>query len=389
MTGAVKSYLSHLECPECGKIFNADQLQTYCLDCRSPLYARYDLPAVRSSLKRTTFSRRPRGLWRWAELLPVRSPANRLTLGEGDTPLLFVPHLGAQNGLSNLWVKNEADNPTGSFKARGLGVAVARAMELGVKALVIPTAGNAGGALAAYASRAHLEAHVFMPPDAPRINQVEVVLAGADLQLVQGLINDSALAASSAAAAHGWFDVSTFKEPYRLEGKKTMGFELAESFGWQLPDVIVYPTGGGTGLVGMWKAFDELESLGWIDSKRPRMVSVQAEGCAPLVRAFQNGGLRAEPWENAHTLAAGLRVPVLFADRIMLALLRESRGIALAVNDDEILAAQSELAKQEGILAAPEGAATLAGLKHLVAQGWLQAHEKIVLFNTGSGLKYV
>ena len=389
MTRPAKSYLSHLECPECGKIFNADQLQTYCLDCRSPLYARYDLLAVRSSIKKTAFSRRSRGLWRWAELLPVRDPANRLTLGEGDTPLLFTPHLGVQNRLSNLWVKNEALNPTGSFKARGLGVAVARAMELGVKALVIPTAGNAGGALAAYASRAHLEAHVFMPPDAPRINQVEVVITGADLQLVQGLINDSASAAAKAAAANGWFDLSTFKEPYRLEGKKTMGYELAESFGWQLPDVIIYPTGGGTGLVGMWKAFAELEALGWIGSKRPRMVSVQAEGCAPLVKAFQNGSLRAEPWENAHTLAVGLRVPVLFADRILLDLLRESRGIALSVNDDEILSAQVELAMQEGILAAPEGAATLAGLKHLVERGWLQTDEKIVLFNTGSGLKYV
>ena len=389
MTRPARSFLSHLECPECGKIFNADQLQTYCPDCRSPLYARYDLPSVRSSIQKTAFSRRGRGLWRWAELLPVRNAAYRVTLGEGDTPLLLASHLGAQNGLSNLWIKDESLNPTGSFKARGLGVAVARAMELGVKALVIPTAGNAGGALAAYASRAHLEAHVFMPPDAPRINQVEVAITGADLQFVQGLINDSASAAAKAAAAHGWFDVSTFKEPYRLEGKKTMGFELAEGFGWRLPDVIIYPTGGGTGLVGMWKAFEELEALGWIGPQRPRMVSVQAEGCAPLVKAFQNGSLRAEPWENAHTLAAGLRVPVLFADRVMLRLLRDSHGIAVAVSDDEIIAAQAELATQEGILAAPEGAATLAGLKHLVAKGWIRPDEKIVLFNTGSGLKYV
>jgi threonine synthase len=291
--------------------------------------------------------------------------------------------------MNQLYVKDEALNPTGSFKARGLCVAVSRAMELGVREFVIPTAGNAGGALAAYAGRAGLPAHIYMPADTPRANMVEVQAAGADLHLVNGLINDAAREAAAEAAAHGWFDVSTFKEPYRCEGKKTMGLELAEAFGWRLPDVILYPTGGGTGLVGMWKAFAELEALGWIGSQRPRMVSVQSTGCAPIVRAFQQATPRAEPWQNAHTLASGLRVPAVFADRQVLSALRESNGTALAVSDEEITAAQAELARSEGIFAAPEGAATLAALHHLRADGWIGAHESVVLFNTGSGLKYI
>ena len=389
MITAVKSYLSYLECPECGKHFTADQIQTFCQECRSPLYARYDLDRLREELRPEDVSRRGRGLWRWAELLPVRQAEFRLTLGEGDTPLLDLPHLGDRLGLPNLYLKDDSQNPTGTFKARGLGVAVGRAMELGVKAFVIPTAGNAGGALAAYAGRGRLEAHVFMPADAPPTNQVEVKAAGADLRLVDGLINDAARLAAAEASVKGWFDVSTFKEPYRLEGKKTMGFELAEAFGWQPPDVIIYPTGGGTGLVGMWKAFAELESIGWTGAKRPRMVSVQAEGCAPLVRAFQQGKARAEKWEDAKTLAAGLRVPVLFADRLMLRVLRDSNGTALTVSDEEILLAQHELAVSEGIFAAPEGAAALACLKHLYQQGWVHPAENIVLYNTGSGLKYI
>jgi threonine synthase len=389
MKPAFKSYLSYLECPECGKHFNADQIQTFCHECCSPLNARYDLVQLRETLRPEDLSRRGRGLWRWAELLPVRQAEFRLTLGEGDTPLLDLPHLGSRLGLHHLHLKDDSQNPTGSFKARGLGVAVSRAMELGVKEFVIPTAGNAGGALAAYAGRGRLQAHVFMPADAPRTNQREVKVAGADLRLVDGLINDAARLAAAEANEKGWFDVSTFKEPYRLEGKKTMGFELAEAFGWQLPDVIIYPTGGGTGLVGMWKAFAELEALGWIDSKRPRLVSVQAEGCAPLVRAFQQGKERAEPWDNAQTLAAGLRVPVLFADRLMLRVLRESNGNALTVSDAEIQLAQHELAVSEGVFAAPEGAAAWAGLKHLSQQGWVRPTEKVVLYNTGSGLKYI
>ncbi len=386
---APESALLHLECPECGKTFDAEQRQTFCEDCRSPLYARYDMQRVRASLTPEALAERPRGIWRWSELLPVRSPAFRLTLGEGDTPLLKAEALGEQLGLGQLYIKDESNNPTGSFKARGLALAVSRAMELGIRDFVIPTAGNAGSALAAYAARGQARAHVFMPSDAPHSNQAEVRAFGAELQLVDGLISDAAKLAGEQAAQHGWFDVSTFKEPYRCEGKKTMGLELAESFGWGLPDVIVYPTGGGTGLVGMWKAFIELEALGLIGKKRPRMVSVQATGCAPIVRAFEQGEDRAQFWDGAQTVAAGLRVPSAFADRLILRDIRASNGIALAVSDEEILACQREIAAGEGVFAAPEGAATLAAVKHLLAQGWLGRHEKVVLFNTGSGLKYL
>ncbi len=383
------STLTHLECPECGRIFDPEQPQTFCPDCNSPLLARYDLIATAASLTPETIAARPPGLWRWHEILPVRDPAHRYTLGEGDTPLLPTPRLAERLGLRHLWVKDEAQNPTGTFKARGLVMAVSRAVELGLQEFVIPTAGNAGGALAAYAARAGATAHVFMPKDAPAVNKAEVQAAGADLVLVEGLISDAGRLAAQEAQRHGWWSVSTFKEPYRVEGKKTMGLEIAEAFGWQLPDVIIYPTGGGTGLVGMWKAFDELEALGWIGPERPRLVSVQAEGCAPIVRAFHNGAERARPWENARTIAAGLRVPAVFADRLILRALRETQGTAVAVSDEEILAAQHQLASLEGIFAAPEGAATLAGLQRLLHQGWIQPDEKIVLFNTGSGLKYV
>jgi threonine synthase len=309
--------------------------------------------------------------------------------------LLQAPRLAESLGLQKLFIKDEGINPTGTFKARGLAVAVARAMELGVRAFVIPTAGNAGGALASYAARGRCEAHVFMPQDAPTVNVEEVRAAGADLQLVHGLISDAAQAAAAAAKTameqgqDPWFDFSTFREPYRVEGKKTMGLELAEAFGWRLPHVIIYPTGGGTGLVGMWKAFDELEALGWIGPERPRMVSVQAAGCAPVVRAFETQAQRIEPWENASTVAAGLRVPAVFADRLVLRVLHESQGNAVSVSDEEILKSQSQLAKMEGIFAAPEGAATLAGLQKLIRQGWIKPDENVVLFNTGSGLKYI
>ncbi len=384
-----ESALIHLECPECRRKFNADQVQSFCEDCLSPLLARYDLPGLAASVTRTHISDRPRGLWRWAELLPVRKEKFRLTLGEGDTPLLPAPSLGKTLKLKHLYIKDESTNPTGSFKARGLCVAIARALELGRREFVIPTAGNAGGALAFYATRGGAEAHVFMPKDVPPANQEEVRAAGADLRLVDGLISAASRLAAEAAKGKRWFDLSTFKEPYRLEGKKTLGLELAESFGWELPDVILYPTGGGTGLVGMWKAFTELEALGWIGPKRPRMVTVQADGCAPLVRAFASGAERTETWQNAHTLAAGLRVPNVFADRLVLRVLRESGGTALAVSDAEILEARREMAHAEGLLACPEGAAALAGLRHLVTNGWVQPHESVVLFNTGSGLKYI
>jgi threonine synthase len=384
-----ESALSHLECPECGRKLNSDRVQNFCRACSSPLLARYDLKKIAIQTKRDEFARRERGLWRWAELLPVRKERYRLTLGEGDTPLLPARRLGREMGLPHLFIKDESSNPSGSFKARGLCVAVARALELGRNEFVIPTAGNAGGALAFYAARGGARAHVFMPEDAPRANQAEVRASGADLVLVDGLISDAARLAAETAKGKRWFDISTFKEPYRCEGKKTMGLELAEAFGWVLPDVIFYPTGGGTGLVGMWKAFEELEALGWIGAKRPRMVSVQSSGCAPVVRAFREGKERAEPWIHAETIAAGLRVPNVFADRLILRALRESGGTAIAVPDEEILSARSDLARLEGLLACPEGAATLAALRHLLADGWLQKNETIVLFNTGSGLKYI
>jgi threonine synthase len=385
----IPSFLSHLECPECHREFKADRLQTYCQDCQSPLLARYDLTDAARAITPGKIKARPRGIWRWSELLPVRQERYRLTLGEGDARLLPARRVGARLGLPNLFVKDESTNPTGTFKARGLAVALSRAIELKQKEFVIPTAGNAGSALAFYAARAGVHAHVFMPKDAPLANQTEVSLAGADLQLVDGLITDAGRQAADLARRKHWFDVSTFKEPYRVEGKKTMGFELAEAFNWNLPDVIVYPTGGGTGLVGMWKAFAELESLGWIGNHRPRMVSVQAEDCAPIVQAFTSDADRIKPWQNAQTIAAGLRVPVVFADRLVLGALRESKGTALSVSDAEIVQAQKELARSEGILAAPEGAASYAGLQHLLKDGWLQTDEKIVLFNTGNGLKYL
>jgi len=388
--GSIAGRISQvLVCPECGGEFDPNQVQTFCRQCNSPLLVRYDLSRLRSSLSKEQFSSRPRGLWRWAELLPVHQSEFRFSIGEGDTPLIRSARLSAALGLTSLYVKDESTNATGSFKARGLAVAIARAMELGLREFVIPTAGNAGGALAAYAARSGTTAHVYMPKDTPMAIQVEVRMYGADLHLVDGLINDAGQAAAADAARHGWFDVSTFKEPYRVEGKKTMGLELAEAFGWTLPDVIIYPTGGGTGLVGMWKAFSELETLGWIGSRRPRTVSVQAEGCAPLVKAFQSGSERTEFWPNAATIGSGLRVPSPFADRLILRALRESGGTAVSVSDGEILASQGELARLEGIFAAPEGAATLAALKHLIADDQVAPHETIVLFNTGSGLKYI
>lgn len=380
------SALIHLECPACRRKFNADRVQNYCELCQSPLLARYDLGKIARQVNRETVSARPRGLWRWSELLPVRKEKFRLTLGEGDSPLLPAVRLARELGLARLFIKDEATNPTGSFKARGLCIAVARALELGIKEFFIPTAGNAGGALAFYAARGGVRAHVFMPKDAPLAHQEEVRTSGADLVLVDGPSRD---AARQAAEGRRWFDVSTFKEPYRCEGIKTLGFELAESFGWELPDVIIFPTGDGTGLVGMWNAFEELGALGWIGTKRPRIVAVQSDACAPVVRAFQRGAERTETWQDAQTMAVGLRVSDVFADRLILRALHDSGGTAVAVADEEILSARTELARTEGLLACPEGAATLAGLRHLLAGGWVQKSDTIVLFNTGAGLKYI
>jgi threonine synthase len=384
------SFITHLECSKCHKEYSHQQIQTFCPDCKATLLPRYNLEAVKQNVDRDQIARRKKGMWRWHELLPVLHEENQIFLGEGDTPLLSLPRLQKELGLVNLYVKDESSNPTGSFKARGLAAAVSKAKELGVEKVIIPTAGNAGGAMAAYAARAGLRAHIFMPRDTPFANMEESRMAGADVILIDGLISDAAGMAGEKARAEGWFDVSTFKEPYRVEGKKVMGYELAEAFDWELPDVIVYPTGGGTGLVSMWKAFAELESLGWLENtKRPRMVSVQADGCAPVVKAFQKGATFCDFWTNAQTLASGLRVPRSFADHLILKDIYDSKGIAVAVSDESILESQKQLASMEGIFAAPEGAATLAALKELIKQDWLHPEERIVLFNTGSGLKYL
>jgi threonine synthase len=384
------SFLIDLQCSDCGQSFDARKVQTYCPDCQAPLLARYDLQAGRQVLDRDAFRQREPGMWRWSELLPVFDPESQITLGEGDTPLLHLTRLGAELGLKQLYVKDESLNPTGSFKARGLSAAISKAKELGIPRVIIPTAGNAGGAMAAYAARGGLDAYIFMPKDTPYANLEESRIAGAEVCLIDGLISEAAGMAGEKARSEGWFDVSTFKEPYRAEGKKIMGYELAEQFGWKLPEVIIYPTGGGTGLVGMWKAFDELEALGWLEnSARPRMVAVQAEGCAPVIKAFNAGADFCDFWTGAQTIASGLRVPKSFADQIILKDLRVSHGNAVAVSDEAILAAQRRLAAAEGIFAAPEGAATLAGLENLVEAGWVHPDERIVLFNTGTGLKYL
>jgi threonine synthase len=385
----MQSTLTHLECPECGRRYDSRRPQTVCKDCNSPLLAKYDLERAGRTLNLEEAGKRDRGIWRWSELLPVLDARHRLTLGEGDTPLVPAPRLGESIRMAHVGIKDESGNPTGSFKARGLAVAVSKAVELGIKELVIPTAGNAGGALAAYARRAGIAAHVYIPKDAPAANIAEVRAFGAELQLVDGLITDAGREAAQEAKKRRWFDASTFKEPYRVEGKKTMGLELIEHYEGDLPDVIIYPTGGGTGLVGMWKAFEEMEALGWTRGERPRMVSVQASGCAPVVRAVETQTDRIEPWQGAETAAAGLRVPSPFADRLILRAIRESHGTAVAVSEAEIADARTEMAEAEGLLAAPEGAAAWACLKRLAALGWVGAEERVVLFNTGSGLKYL
>lgn len=382
------SYLSHLECSDCHTRYDAEQLIRLCTACGYPLLARYDLDRASAELDRDELAQRPSGLWRFHELLPVRDPAHIVTLGEGGKPILRLRHLAEQLGLTHLFIKDEGQNPTGSFKALGLATAVSRAVELGVTEFVIPTAGNAGGALAAYAARAGRVAHVYMPHDAPLINVLEVQMVGADLYLVSGLIHDAGREAAEAAVKGGWFDVSTLKEPYRVEGKKIMGYELALAFNWKLPDVIIYPTGGGTGLIGMWKAFDEMERLGWIGRRRPRMVAAQAEGCAPIVKAFHDGAEAADPWPNAHTMAGGLRVPVTIGSRLMLQALRESDGTAVAIHDERIREAQRLLATREGMFVSLEAAATIAVLQELVESQWIRPDERVLVFNTGSGLKY-
>ena len=383
------SFVTQLTCWSCGTAYPADRWRNLC-DCGKPLRVDYDLPAVAEAISRDDLAGRTHSLWRWREMLPLPLDEEALTLGEGGTPLLAADGLGDEMGMAagTLWVKDEAVNPTGSFKARGMAVAVAMARLSGAQKLAVPSAGNAGGALAAYAARAGIEAHVFMPRDVPAANRLECVLAGAQVTLVDGLINDCAKRVQEGQAREGWWDMSTLREPYRVEGKKTMGYEIAEAFGWTLPDVILYPTGGGTGLIGMGKAFDEMEALGWIGTHRPRLVSVQAEGCAPIARAFAAGASEAGLFENAQTAASGLRVPRALGDFIMLDMLRRGGGVAVTVSDRDLMADAYALSAATGICAAPEGGACLAALRRLRTEGWVQPGEKVVLFNTGTGLKY-
>jgi threonine synthase len=379
------TFVTHLECSLTGERYEAGQLHGLSRAGR-PLLVRYDLPALGRAVGKVDLAARPDGFWRYREFLPVRKAENIVSLGEVTTPLIALPRLAPAGGA--LLVKDEGRLPTGSFKARGLALAVAMAKELGLSHLAMPTNGNAGAALAAYGARAGLRSTIFCPDDTPEINISEIALQGATVYRVNGLINDCGKLVAAGKEAARWFDLSTLKEPYRIEGKKTMGLELAEQLGWELPDVIFYPTGGGTGLIGMWKAFAELAAIGWIGAKRPRMVAVQAAGCAPIVRAYEAGEEHAPLWENAHTVAAGIRVPAAVGDFLILRAVRESNGFAIAVADDEIVAARDEVARQEGLLLCPEGAATYAAYKHALADGRIRADERAVLFNCATGLKY-
>ncbi|MGQ9801829.1 MAG: threonine synthase [Candidatus Saccharicenans sp.] len=383
-----RSFFTHLECGFCGEKLDPDKLWNLCPKCGKPLLARYDLEKASRAVGPQDLIAREPTLWRYRELLPIRDDAYKLSLGEGFTPLLRATRLEEELDHSPVYVKDEGLNPTGSFKARGLCMAISRALELGVKAVFIPSAGNAACAMSAYAALAGLEAHVYMPADVPKPFVNECRVLGASVHLVDGLITDCGKAARADLEKYDRFDVSTLKEPYRIEGKKTMGYELAEQLGWTLPDVIIYPTGGGTGLVGMWKAFEEMEKLAWVGSKRPRLVTVQSDGCAPIVKAFHQGKEFADQWQNARTIADGLRVPAAIGDFLMLRALRESKGTAVAVPDSEILQATYLLGKTAGIWPAPEGGATLAAFLHLKSDGWIKKGESVVLFNTGNGAKY-
>jgi len=383
------SCLAGLRCTSCGEAYPADEIHTTCPACGKVLFAEYDLARAGQTLTREALRSRPWTLWRYHELMPVRDPANRLTLGEGGTPLLRAHRLGQVLGLSRLWLKDESQNPTGSFKARGLAAAISRAKELGARAVAIPSAGNAAAAMSAYAARAGLPAYVFMPEDTPAAMPAECRAYGAHVFLVRGLINDCGRVVRAGTERFGWMDVSTLKEPYRAEGKKTMGMELAEQLGWRLPDAIVYPTGGGTGIVGMWKAFDELEQIGLIGPHRPRMIVVQAEGCAPIVRAFRAGVRHADPWPEARTIAPGIRVPVAIGDYLILDAVRASRGTAVTVSDEEMVEGVRLLARQEGLFVSPEAGATVAAARRLRESGDLGQGDEVVLFLTGSGLKHL
>jgi threonine synthase len=380
--------LTHLACTRCERTFDPGTLVNLC-PCGAPLFARYDLEVAAKEMRPGHLSLREPTLWRYREVLPLDDPTSCTSLGEGFTPLLAAPRLGALLGLPKLWIKEESGNPTGSFKARGLAVAVSMAKALGAKDVCLPSAGNAGSALAAYAARAGLAAHVFVPKDISRIFLMEIEAYGAAVQTVDGLITDAGALCAELARKHGWYECATLKEPYRLEGKKTMGYELAEQMGWKLPDAILYPTGGGTGLIGMWKAFEELRAMGFIGPEHPRMYAIQAEGCAPIVEAFSRGLDEANFWEGAHTLAHGLRVPKALGDFLILRALRESHGAGVSVSDAEIIQGVKAAGRAEGLFMAPEGGACVAALRKLKSSGHLSPYDTVVTFNTGSGFKYV
>jgi threonine synthase len=381
-------FLKGLECSSCGLQHDWSRLQNLCRSCEKPLLAIVDLAVLQKldGFKPSSLPARTKSLWRYREVLPLPGDIEPVSLGEGGTPLLRARKF---DGDIELWIKDESLNPTQSFKARGMTVAVSMAKHLGATKLAAPSAGNAGGALAAYAARAGLEAHIFMPRDTPRANIVECHELGAHVTLIDGLITDCGAEVARRKTKEGWFDMSTLKEPYRVEGKKTLGYELAEQCDWQLPDVILYPTGGGTGLIGMWKAFDEMEALGWIGKKRPRMFAVQATGCAPIVRAFEMGENSAAEFPDAHTIASGLRVPKAIGDFLMLNILRQSNGGAVAVDDEEMMHTTREVGSKEGLFVCPEGAACFAALKSLRSAGKIASGERIIIFNTGSGIKYL
>ena len=379
------TYVTHLECSMVGDNYETYQ-QHNLSKAGKPLLVKYDLKSLSNSLSREELSYRPETLWRYREFLPIKNPENIVTLGENMTPLIHTPRL--QSGKGNIYIKDEGRLPTGSFKARGLCMAVSMAKELGVTRIAMPTNGNAGAALAAYASRAGIETYIFCPEDTPQVNVREIAAQGGKVWLVNGLINDCGRIVTEGKEKMAWFDFSTLKEPYRIEGKKTMGLELADQLEWELPDTIFYPTGGGTGLIGMWKAFNEMKEIGWVNGKLPRMIAVQATGCAPIVQAYEDGAEHAELWEGAHTVAAGIRVPVAIGDFLVLRAIRESNGFATAVDDEKILEARNEVAQQEGLLLCPEGAATYAAYKKELSSGRINPSESAILFNCASGLKY-
>jgi threonine synthase len=384
----LNSTITHLECTYCGEQYDHNQLITTCPSCGKVLYARYDLAKAAETMTKASLKDRPWNLWRYSEIMPVINREHAVTLGEGGTPLHEAPKLASEFGYDRLLIKDEGLNPTGSFKARGLGAAVAKASELGARTVAMPSAGNAAAAMTAYAARAGIQGIVAMPEDAPDVMKAECHMYGAKVLLVKGLINDCGALIRRGADKHGWFDCSTLKEPYRQEGKKTMGIEIAEQLGWRVPDAMIYPTGGGTGIVGMWKAFDELEKMGLIGSKRPKMISVQAENCAPIVRAFEKGERHAELWEGASTIAPGMRVPVAIGDYLILDAVRESGGTAIAISDDELLAGMELLAKKEGLFASPEVGSVVVAAQKLRESGFLKPEDETVLFSTGSGLMH-